>query len=236
MIRKIQITKEIIYEDKDIIICHKPSGIAVQTARPGEPDMESILKNHLKSSYIGMIHRLDQPVEGLIVFAKNRNAAARLSRQSQGTEMNKRYYAVTAPERQQELQKEYVLIDYLAKIPNTNRSQIVSDKAGGAKRAELVYKVLQINGGTGTALAEIELRSGRHHQIRIQLANNSMALLGDNKYGSETAKQISQNLNITNIALCAYSLEFFHPENNKRMEFSINPSAEAFNPYLPINP
>ena len=235
---KLDIAKYIIYEDKDIIICHKPAGIAVQTARPGEADMESALKNYLHSPYIGIIHRLDQPVEGLLVFAKNQKAAGALSRQNQGMSMSKIYYAVAAindMEADVELQKERVLLHYLVKDGKTNTSKVAAEKTREAKKAELVYQVMQ-TGDSETALIRIQLKTGRHHQIRVQLSHIGMPLLGDGKYGSGYSKELSRNKNIKNVALCACSLSFFHPDNKKKMEFMIEPAGEAFIPFLPINP
>ena len=89
----------ILYEDKAVIVCRKPAGFPTQTARIGEPDMESALKNYLKSPYVGIIHRLDQPVEGILVFAKTKEAAAKLNAQNAGQAMGKTYYAVALPEK-----------------------------------------------------------------------------------------------------------------------------------------
>lgn len=242
---RLSVAKDIIYEDKDIIVCHKKPGIAVQTARPGEPDMESALKNYLKSPYVGIVHRLDQPVEGLLVFAKTQAAAAQLSRQNQGSAMSKKYYAVallkgkTLPisdeEERNEKGQEQILVDYLVKNGRDNTSVIADEKTKEAKRAELTYKIVEVSQAK-TALIHVTLTTGRHHQIRVQLANAGMPLLGDGKYGSEASRKISRENHISHIALCAYSLAFFHPATKKRMEFAIDPAGEAFIPFLPINP
>lgn len=244
---RLSVAKDIIYEDKDIIVCHKKPGIAVQTARPGEPDMESALKNYLKSPYVGIVHRLDQPVEGLLVFAKTQAAAAQLSRQNQGSAMSKKYYAavllkgktLTIPEEEESNEKkkgqEYILVDFLVKNGKDNTSVIANEKTKEAKRAELTYKIVEIS-EAGTALIHVALTTGRHHQIRVQLSNAGMPLLGDGKYGNEASRKLSRENHISHIALCAYSLAFFHPATNRRMEFAINPAGEAFLPFLPINP
>lgn len=231
----------ILYEDKEIIVCHKKAGIAVQTARLGEPDLETALKNYLKTSYVAVVHRLDQPVEGILVFAKTKGAAAELSRQNKGQMMNKKYYAVALMEKTDLTGGEHVLVNYLQKDSKGNISRIVEPDKKEGKRSELSYEIirskgaLQLDGNQETALIRVLLKTGRHHQIRIQMANAGMPLLGDGKYGSEKSKTYSRKENIKNVALCAYSLGFYHPSTGKKMEFKIMPSGEAFLPFLPIN-
>ena len=122
-----KLTKEdILYEDNYIIVCRKRAGIATQTARLGEPDLESALKNYWKIPYVAVIHRLDQPVEGILAFARTREAAAGLSRQSAGQVMNKKYYAVVM---MGECGKENILVDYLQRNGRENTSRVVSKDA-----------------------------------------------------------------------------------------------------------
>ena len=212
----------ILYEDKEIIVCHKAAGIAVQSARIGMPDMESTLKNYLvaknpgKMPYLGVVHRLDQPVQGLVVFARNPGSAASLSAQAQNGCMKKYYQAVTCgiPEKKSDR-----LIDYLKKNGKTNLSEVVSSKTAGAKKAELQYHILKEK--EQMALAEIELFTGRHHQIRVQMAANGTPLYGDQKYNPQAKKGEM-------IALCAHRLQFIHPATGKRMEFTVQPSGSAF--------
>ena len=129
-----KLTKEdILYEDNYIIVCRKRAGIATQTARLGEPDLESALKNYWKIPYVAVIHRLDQPVEGILAFARTREAAAGLSRQSAGQVMNKKYYAVVM---MGECGKENILVDYLQRNGRENTSRVVSKDAKDAKRAD----------------------------------------------------------------------------------------------------
>lgn len=224
--------KRILYEDKDIIVCHKPAGIATQTARVGQADMVSEVNNYLKSAssdhkkplYVGVIHRLDQPVEGILVFAKNKAAAADLSRQAAGDVMKKEYLAVVCGENFSQTGE---LKDYLLKDGKTNTSRVVPPEVKGAKEALLTYEVLS-QGPSGTALVRIQIHTGRHHQIRVQMANAGMPLLGDHKYAGEEAVTISSKLGIRDIALCAYRLSFMHPKTGKRMEFEIRPEGSAF--------
>lgn len=226
------LTKEnILYEDKEIIVCHKQAGVATQTARLGEVDMESALKKYLKTPYIGMVHRLDQPVEGILVFAKTKSAAAKLSKQNAGQSMSKNYYAIVMPLDIARTEEEGILIDYLLKSGRENISRVVEKGTLEAKRAELSYKIVktvQLEEGLWIALVKVKLVTGRHHQIRVQMSNAGLPLLGDNKYGCETSGHLSRKLQIKNVALCAYRLEFFHPVTGKKMFFEIEPSGGAF--------
>lgn len=239
--------EDILYEDGQIIVYHKHSGIAVQTAKLGECDVVSLIKNYLKTPYAAVIHRLDQPVEGVLVFAKNKGAAADLSKQA----MEKRYYAVASVSKESPdihmengSGKETVLVDYLLKNGKDNTSYISRKEVKDAKRAELSYRVIRMmkeqkeyeDMGRAPALLEICLKTGRHHQIRVQLSHAGMPLLGDMKYGDEDTKRISRGMGVNNVALCAYSLTFLHPVSNKKMNFKITPEGTAFQPFLPINP
>lgn len=229
--QKFHIEEMIVFEDSEIIVCRKPAGIAVQNARFGVVDLETGLKNYLaaknpgKMPYLGIVHRLDQPVEGLLVFAKTKQAAAELSRQMTVGSMGKRYLAVTSgiPENKD---KEGVLEDYLKKDARTNTSSVVDAKTSDAKKAKLTFKVLQeceeknIVSGV-KRLVYICLETGRHHQIRVQMKHAGMPLIGDCKYNGEEKTTLP-------LGLCSYQLEFKHPKNKKKMLFEIFPAGEAF--------
>lgn len=224
--------ERILYEDKDIIVCHKPAGIATQTARVGQADMVSEVANYLKSPYVGVVHRLDQPVEGILVFAKNKVAAANLSRQAAGEAMKKEYLALVCGEN---IAPRGELVDYLLKDGKTNTSRVVPPEVKGAKKARLEYEVIKEiqpeSGDSGQcclALVRICLHTGRHHQIRVQMANAGMPLLGDHKYGGQTALEVSAGLGIRGTALCAYRLAFDHPKSGERMQFEIRPEGSCF--------
>ena len=214
--------KDIIYEDLHILVCRKPAGLAVQNASFGRKDLESMLKTYLfekdgkANPYLGIIHRLDQPVQGLVVFAKNPKSAAALSAQVQDGRMKKYYRAVTCgiPKK-----KEERLVNYLKKNSRTNLSECVSEKVQGAKKAELYYHVLEEK--DNYALLEIELFTGRHHQIRVQMAKNQTPLYGDQKYNKNAQKG-------EQIALCASRLEFYHPATGKKMQYDCKPEGGAF--------
>lgn len=206
----------ILYEDEAIIVCVKESGVATQTKQIGQKDMESMLRTYRmqkgEPSYIGVVHRLDQPVSGVMVFAKTKEAAADLSRQIATKAADKYYYAVTdgVPDK-----KKGTLEDYLLRDGRANLSKAVSGKTAGAKRAELSYEVLEQN--AGNALVRIKLATGRHHQIRVQMAHAGCPLVGDRKYN------FKENMKPGNgqLALCSYKLAFVHPTTKKKLEFEI---------------
>lgn len=225
----------IIYQDEHIIVAYKPAGLATQTAKVGQPDLVSELKKETKSRYLGVIHRLDQPVEGLLVFAKNQKAAALLSKQLSGGSLNKQYFAVLCG---QPLTKQVELVDYLVKEKD-NRATVVTGQEGtipDAKKAVLQYKVLEsLSTPAALSLADIHIETGRFHQIRAQMANAGLPLLGDIKYGNEESCTLGRELGIRNVALCAYKLVFQHPVTNKRMSFEVKPENIAFDSFLENN-
>lgn len=213
---------DILYEDRQLLVCRKPAGIPVQSARAGEKDMVSFLRNYRNekehTTYIGLVHRLDQPVEGVMVFAKTKEAAAELSRQVTDGRMKKEYLAVVCGK---PARKEGRLVDHLLKDGRTNTSSIVKEGTKGAKRAELTYVIREE--ADGYALAKIRLLTGRHHQIRVQMAGAGMPLAGDRKYhtgaGATAAKYV---------ALAAHRLTFIHPAKKKPMSFEVKPEGELF--------
>ncbi|MBR2046026.1 MAG: RluA family pseudouridine synthase [Agathobacter sp.] len=210
---------EIIFEDKDILVCRKPAGVATQTKRLGQQDMESLLKNYRakkgEEPYIGIVHRLDQPVEGVMVFAKNQKAAANLSKQVQDRVIGKYYYAVSAKAPKESKAR---LEDYLLTDKKSNYTQVVDDKTDGAKEAKLEYKVMEAK--ENQTLFDIKLHTGRQHQIRVQMANAGCPLVGDSKYGEMADKE--------QLALCSYKLEFEHPTKKIPMKFEIQPIGKVF--------
>lgn len=246
---KPDINSLIIYEDPHIIICHKPAGIAVQTSRLGARDMVSLLKNHLAERrvqdrqksrqhgrqnnelYLAVIHRLDQPVEGLLVFAKTPKAAKELNRQLTSSGFGKYYRALITgiPE-----PPEGTLEDYLVKDARTNTSRVCTKDTPGAKLARLHYHVKESHSEAQsvTSLVEIQLDTGRHHQIRVQMAHLGCPLVGDRKYGGPAApsgqtdtavRQLAAHTeNTGELRLCAYCLEFRHPESGEMMRFSLD--------------
>lgn len=234
---------DIIYEDKDVLVCFKPAGIAAQTAKLSSQDMVSIIKNYLakqggeKSPYVGVIHRLDQPVSGLLVFAKNQKAAGLLSRQIQDGNANKDYIALC--EGTLEVKKG-TLVHYIVKDSITKSAKVKSEEDYkqyvnleensrelkkesewiSYKKAILTYEVekeLQ-----ESSIIKIHLQTGRFHQIRAQFSHIGHALLGDSKYCSPKSREISMKNRINKIALCAYRLVFIHPSSGEKMEFVLD--------------
>ncbi len=218
----------ILYEDPQIIVCHKPAGLAVQNSRIGSQDLESLLKNHIagniskgrsagsghsRSPYLAVIHRLDQPVEGLIVFAKTQKAAKDLNRQLTSSGFGKYYLAqVTGCPGP----AEGTLENYMVKDARTNTSRICSKDTPGSKPARLHYKVLKTEvseSGRHTSLVEICLDTGRHHQIRVQMAHIGCPIAGDRKYGDKESTGP--------LRLCAYRLEFRHPDDGRTLKFEL---------------
>lgn len=221
----------ILYEDNQIIVCHKPAGIATQTARVGQKDMVSELTRYLSSEsnrqpYVGLIHRLDQPVEGILVFAKDKQSAANLSKQIAQDKMKKCYLAVIGTE---PAVREGTLEDYLLKDSKTNMSRIVPKEVKDAKLAKLRFEVIdQVEAQKQLYLVKIHLQTGRHHQIRVQMSNAGMSLLGDYKYADEMTKNLSEQLQIKEIALCAAELTFTSPKTGEEMHFAITPEGKIF--------
>lgn len=238
----------IIYDDNDLAVCHKPAGIPVQTAKIGQQDMVSLLRNYYakkgEDTRVFLVHRLDQPVEGVMVFARNKQAAADLSRQSKEKSMDKCYMALAEGVFQQ---SGGVLEDYLLRDGKTNTSRVVSQGTPGAKQAKLSYQVVEIwqpdqkqqkeqesdlnifqqegrkiffrhwqnQKDHAVSLLQINLETGRHHQIRIQMAHAGHPLVGDKKYNPDCPPVYLP------IALCSVKLSFCHPRDGRNMEFEI---------------
>lgn len=204
------------YEDKELLVVYKPAGLATQSARVTSPDLVSSVTRHLKGAPVYVVHRLDQPVEGLLVLAKTKQAAAGLSKQLQAGTLNKQYYALVY-RGAEELPKEGILADYLWKNPQTQKAEIVAQASGKGKQAKLHYCVM--TGKEDIALLDVRIETGRFHQIRAQLAHAGFPILGDQKYGTQTSMERSEELGIKNVSLFAYALTFTHPKTGKQMEF-----------------
>lgn len=214
-------TLNILYEDNDILVCEKPAGVPVQTRSFGTMDLESMLKNHIfaqssekKSPYLAVIHRLDQPVRGLLVFGKSKTAAARLNQQMQTDGFHKYYQAVLCGTL---TPKSGILTDYLLKDGRSNTSRVATKNDKDAKYAELSYETLCTNKDHTCSVVKIKLKTGRHHQIRVQMSNAGAPLWGDNKYN----KEFVEKRGYYPIALCAYRLELIHPITKKPLTFEL---------------
>lgn len=222
---------EILYEDEDILVCEKPYGMPVQGDKSRDTDLVSYLKNYIyekedmeEEPYLAMVHRLDRPVGGVMVFAKDQKAAADLSDQIQEGAMVKFYQAVVTGELPEDTG---IMEDYLVKNGRTNTSKLVKKGTKGAKRAKLQYEVLDVFETDKGILSYIliELITGRHHQIRVQMAGRGAGIYGDTKYNplfAKTKKKYQQ------IALYATRLEFRHPATGEHMVFKTEPEGDAF--------
>ena len=214
------------------MVIHKPAGLATQTGQIGSMDVVSELKNYLaakgEDSYVGVIHRLDQPVEGLLVFAKNKRAAAHLSGQLAKDNLNKEYDAVVCGVTEC---REETLTDYFRK-GNDSRAQVVTGEEArfpDARRAVLHYCVKEeAPPFPGTTLIHVTLQTGRFHQIRAQMAHAGYPLLGDVKYGNEMSAELSRQYGIRQVALCASAMSLQHPVTGKKLHFEIKPVGGGF--------
>lgn len=212
----INIDESIVYEDKNMIICNKCPGWLSQSGKNFEPDMVSALMEyrvrHGEEPYIAIINRLDRPVGGLVLFAKNKKTAADLSALLQKKGIEKYYLAVVCGKLKE---NSGTFTDYIIHDKKNNTSSVTSDKNAGSL-AKLEYEVIaSIEDESCLSLVKIHLLTGRHHQIRVQFASRGLPLYADSKYGDGTGKG-------SNVALCAYRLEI----NGKVYE--VEPQGEIF--------
>ena len=206
---------KVIYEDNHIIVVEKTPNIPSQEDKTGDIDMLSLVKDYIKvkynkpgNVYLGLVHRLDRPVGGIMIFAKTSKAASRLSEEVRNKTLKKKYLAVVDGKFENQ---EGTLEDYLYKDERNNMSKVVNATKKNAKLAKLDYKVLVYDEVKNLSLVEINLHTGRHHQIRVQLSNFEHSIFGDQKYGTRgQGKQI---------ALWAYKLKIVHPTTKEELEF-----------------
>lgn len=213
---------KVIYEDNHLLVVEKPVNILSQGDDTNDKDMVNLLKNYVKEKYnkpgnvfIGLVHRLDRPVGGVMVFAKTSKAASRLSEQVRNKSFKKTYRAVIHGTMNK---KEYTLKDYLYKNKKTNMVSVVNKNHKEAKNAELDYETLQSK--NNFSLVQIDLKTGRPHQIRVQFASRKHPLFGDQRYGQDVNKVGQQ------IALWSYKIEITHPTTKEKMEFICEPPKE----------
>jgi 23S rRNA pseudouridine1911/1915/1917 synthase len=206
---------QILLEDGPVLAVNKPAGVLTQGVPHGIPTLESQVKAFLKERYqkqgnvyLGIPHRLDRPVSGVLVFARNSKAARRLAEQFQQRQVRKIYWGVveTIPE-----PAEGTLTDWLLKLPDQARAEIVPAESTGARECSLRYRTIAT--ASNLTLLEIELLTGRMHQIRVQLASRGWHLVGDFPYGAHRALRAerSHDPRAEPIALHARSLTFLHP-------------------------
>lgn len=212
----------ILYEDNHLLVVEKEVGVLSQSDSSNTPDMLTILKKYLKEKYnkpgnvyLGLVHRLDKNVGGIMVFAKTSKAASRLSKQIRNREFKKTYLAICKGI----IKKDGKYQDYLKRVEY--RSIISNSKEG--KLAILNYHVIDIK--DGNTLIKINLETGRHHQIRVQFSYHNHPLLGDEKYGSKGEYHL---------ALYSYKLEFIHPTTKEKLTFTSLPNKGYFIKYQDI--
>ena len=215
----------ILHEDNHIIVVLKPQGVPSCGDDSGDDSLLEAIRRYIKTAYdkpgnvyVGLIHRLDRPTGGVMVFAKTSKAASRLAEQMRGGDFEKKYLTVLTgvPE-----QKKATLVNYLKKNPVNNMVYICPQTTEGAKMASLDYEVLEEKGGF--CLVRVKLHTGRTHQIRVQMAGLGTPVYGDMRYGGENAKK-------GNLALWAYSLAFTHPVTKERLRFIAAPPEDG-NPW-----
>ncbi len=213
----------IIFEDNHILVVVKPNGVPVQADESGDLDMLTMLKRYLvesnnkpRDAYLGLVHRLDRPTGGVMVFAKTSKAASRLSEAIRNGDVEKKYLTVVEGTPRFKSDK---LTCHLKKFPEKNRVYVVPELTEGAKYAELDYKVLEEDKTNKVSLLWINLVTGRAHQIRVQMAANGNPVLGDVKYGHGERFKLP-------LSLWAAELRFVHPISGKAMDFRVYPPSE----------
>lgn len=201
---------EVLHFDKDVIVCIKPFGILSQGDSSGAPNLPDILKKQTNSYYVEVVHRLDRPVTGVMVFPRNKKAAGILMEDMKNGRFQKEYLAVVKGKPKE---KEGIFKDYLYKDAKNCKSYVVKTLRKGAKEAVLEYKLIDtaIIDGEECSLVKIRLHTGRTHQIRVQFSSRGMPLLGDGKYGSHFDCPI---------ALQSHLIGFIHPKYKKEMVFT----------------
>lgn len=240
---------EYIYEDEDIIVCHKPAGIATEGAGPGKMDLVSQVRNYLTRknrqdgkkgpAYVGTVYRLDQPVEGVVVMGKNKKATSSLAEQIKKHTTDKYYYALCYGN--VEPNKGHVE-NYLCRREDSGLAAIVSEEEkdtlkdntitkrdgekirlinGDVKKAALDYEV--VSSYEKTTLLKIKLLTGRFHQIRVQMSGLGYPIVGDTKYGTEESLKYSEEKGVKTVCLACYKFGFKHPTTGKRVFFEIKP-------------
>lgn len=208
----------ILYEDNHIIVVVKPYNVLSQGDSTKDTSIMDEIKSYIKvkynkpgNVYLGLVHRLDRPVGGVMVFARSSKAASRLCKSFNEHSITKKYLAIVNGKMENDKGE---LVDYIDKDGNGNA--FISENG---KKAILDYEVLQYDDKHNCSLVSIDLKTGRHHQIRIQFASRGHYLLGDQRYGK---------LDNTQICLFAYYLSFTHPVSKEVMTFKYLPKSEGY--------
>ncbi len=207
-------TMEVVYEDNHLIIVNKAPGEIVQGDKTGDKPLVDILKDWLKEKYAkpgnvfcGVVHRLDRPVGGLVVFAKTSKALSRLNEMFRNGEVTKTYWAIT---RNIPPKEEDTLVHYITSIERNNKSYASTKEKKGAQKAVLKYR--HIASSTHYQLLEVNLLTGRKHQIRVQLSSIGCTIKGDLKYGDKRSNPDGS------ISLLSHRIQFIHPVSGKEID------------------
>lgn len=207
---------QVLYEDNHIIIVNKRAGDIVQGDKTGDKPLSDVVKDYLKNKYskpgnvyLGVVHRLDRPTTGIVLFSKTSKALPRLNKLFSEKKATKTYWAIVkqSPEPQKG-----TLTNWLKKNPKNNKSTAYSKEINGSKKAILHYSIKQVL--DNYTLLEIELETGRHHQIRCQLANIGSPIKGDLKYGFDRSNKDAS------ISLHARRLQFTHPVSKDQIDIT----------------
>lgn len=213
---------KVIYEDNHIIVVIKPQNIPSQEDESKDKDLLTMVKEYIKvkenkpgNVFVGLVHRLDRPTGGVMVFAKTSKAASRLTQEIQEGKLTKNYLAVVNGKPREKRSK---LVNFLQKNARTNTVMVVPELTTGAKRAELNYEVVEEK--EKVSLVKVELITGRSHQIRVQMKHIGCPIYGDVKYGGDKLAKGH------NLALWSYELKLVHPTTKENMTFKVYPPEE----------
>ncbi len=206
---------KVLYEDNHIIVVEKPVNIPSQGDKTGDIDMLTIIKQYIKEKYnkpgevyLGLVHRLDRPTGGVMVFARTSKAASRLCEQVRDKKMHKKYLCIVDGKMES---PKGIMKDFLIKNEKTNTSKVVKEGIKNAKEGILEYEVVKYNEEINMSVVKVDLYTGRHHQIRVQFSSRGHSLSGDQKYGIRGRGK--------GLALWAYSLSFIHPTTKQELTF-----------------
>ena len=220
---------DVLYEDNHVLVAVKPPNMLSQADHTGDTDMLSLMKEYVRVKYqkpgnawLGLVHRLDRPVGGLMVFARTSKAASRLSGQFKSHLLGREYLCVA----EGLAQDDFTLVNYLLKDEKLNRVSVVEASRRGAQEAILHGHPLERDPGRGQMLCAIRLETGRSHQIRVQMASAGCPLWGDSRYGRGIPGQ--------QLALWGYRLSFEHPVTHEVMTFMSLPSGGIWTGYQPV--
>ena len=207
----LQETIDVLYEDNHLLIVNKPAGVLVQPDKKGDRALEEILKDYIKQKYnkpgevfLGVCHRIDRPVSGVVVFARTSKALIRMNELFKGRDVHKTYWAVVE---NQPKETEGTLINWMKKDEQKNLSRAYDKEVPGSSRCELHYRLL--GASDKYFLLEVNPVTGRHHQIRVQLSKIGCSIKGDIKYGAKRTNKDGS------IHLHAHKIEFVHPVKNE---------------------